>query len=205
MGPNQSAFIPGRILSDNIILSHELVKGYTRKHLSPRCMIKVDIQKAYDSLEWVFLEQMLKELGFAERMITWIMICVTTVNYSFLINGVLSNTMESKRGIRQGDPMAPYLFVLTMEYLNRCQSTLPEEPEFNYHPRCQKLGITHLSFADDLLLFTRGDLISVQLLKDKFMLFSEASGLKANLSKSQIYFGGVDRDTKGGYLASNGL
>lgn len=129
-------------------------------------------------------------------MIAWIMICVTTVRYSFLINGRLSSTMEAKRGLRQGDPMSPHLFVLSKEYLNRCLSTLQENPEFNYHLRCQKLGITHLSFADDLLLFTRGDVKSVQILKNKFLMFSEPSGLKANLNKSQIYFGGVPRDTK---------
>ncbi|XP_060190282.1 uncharacterized protein LOC132619370 [Lycium barbarum] len=196
VGPNQSAFIPGRVISDNILLSHELVKGYTRKHISPRCMIKVNIQKDYDSVEWCFIQQILTELGFPEQMVRWIMLCVQTVSYSFQINGILLDNMLDRRGLRQGDPMSPYLFVLLMEYLNRCLGTLKEEPDFNYHLRCQRLGITHLCFADDLLMFTRGDIGSVQLLRDKFDMFSEASGLKANMQKSQVYFAGVDNDTK---------
>lgn len=98
--------------------------------------------------------------------------------------------------MRQGDPMSPYIFVLLMEYLNKCLGTLKDEPEFNFHPRCQKLGITHLCFVDDLLLFARGDTKSVQMLRNRFALFSEASGLKANLNKSQVYFGGIDEDTR---------
>lgn len=66
---HQSAFVPGRLIFDNIMLSQELIKGYTRKQISPRCMVKVDIQKAYDSVEWVFLQQMLSELGFPHRYI----------------------------------------------------------------------------------------------------------------------------------------
>ncbi|XP_070057679.1 uncharacterized protein [Nicotiana tomentosiformis] len=68
-------------------MAHELVKTYTRKHISPRCMIKVDIQKAYDTVDWRFLEQMLTELSFPQKFIRWVMECVTTVNYSIVING----------------------------------------------------------------------------------------------------------------------
>lgn len=74
-------------------------------------MVKVDIQKAFDSLEWCFLEQVLKKLGFSRRMLTWIMMCVKNVKYCFQINGVLSNSRQAKRGLRQRDPMSPYLFI----------------------------------------------------------------------------------------------
>ncbi|XP_009785218.1 uncharacterized protein [Nicotiana sylvestris] len=63
----QAGFIPGRKISDNIILSHELVKAYTRKNFSPRCMIKIDLTKAYDFVEWIFLEEVMVELGFPSR------------------------------------------------------------------------------------------------------------------------------------------
>ncbi|XP_021715257.1 uncharacterized protein LOC110683220, partial [Chenopodium quinoa] len=68
---------------------------------------------------------------------------------------------------------------------------MTRDPNFNYHPKCEKLGITHIMFADDLLLFSRGDLISVQLLFEAFQKFSSASGLVANLDKSDVYFGGL--------------
>ncbi|XP_019244482.1 PREDICTED: uncharacterized protein LOC109224354 [Nicotiana attenuata] len=82
-----SGFILGKRVADNVIMAHELVKAYTRKHISPRCMIKVDIQKAYDTVDWRFLEQMLTELNFPKKFIRWVMECITTVNYSVVING----------------------------------------------------------------------------------------------------------------------
>ncbi|XP_060210735.1 uncharacterized protein LOC132637698 [Lycium barbarum] len=84
---SQSVFVPGRVITDNIILSHELVKGYGRKGVSPRCMMKLDMQKAYDSIEWDFLEQILDSLAFPRVFVKWIMQCVKIVSYSILING----------------------------------------------------------------------------------------------------------------------
>lgn len=65
----QSAFVPGRVISDNIILSHEIVKGYNRKNVSPRCMLKIDMRKAYNSLEWSYLEQVLIHMNFSDGFI----------------------------------------------------------------------------------------------------------------------------------------
>ncbi|XP_070035312.1 secreted RxLR effector protein 78-like [Nicotiana tomentosiformis] len=119
-----AAFVPGRVINDNIILSHELIKWYGRKGTSPRCMIKIDMQKAYDSLEWVFLEQVLIGLNFLETFVKWIMTCVQTVSYSIVVNGKETTPFAAKRGMRQGDPLSPYLFVIEMEYLTRLLKTL---------------------------------------------------------------------------------
>ncbi|XP_075111638.1 uncharacterized protein LOC142181893 [Nicotiana tabacum] len=94
-------------------------------------------------------------------------------------------------GLRQGDSISPFLFALAMKYLSRLLTNLKNEKQFHFHPKCKKLGITHLSFADDLLLFSRGDNQSVAMLKQCFDQFSTASGLKANLNKSSVYFGRV--------------
>ena len=77
---SQAGFIPGRKIADNIILAHELVKTYTRKNISPRNVLKIDLQKAYDSVEWPFLEQVMVGLGFSKRYIEWVMECVTSVS-----------------------------------------------------------------------------------------------------------------------------
>lgn len=77
---SQAAFIPGRNISDNIILAHELVRVYTRKNVSPRCMLKIDLQKAYDCVEWCYLEQVMKDLGFHDMLTKWVLTCVKTVS-----------------------------------------------------------------------------------------------------------------------------
>lgn len=87
--------------------------------------------------------------------------------------------------------MSPYLFAITMEYLSRLLDELKCDKQYKYHPKCARLKLTHLSFADDLLLFSRGDRESIQHLYEKFEIFTKASGPRANMSKSSIYFGGV--------------
>ncbi|XP_019233906.1 PREDICTED: uncharacterized protein LOC109214447 [Nicotiana attenuata] len=119
VGPAQSAFIEGRNILDNVIVAHELVKGYNRRGISPRCLVKVDIRKAYDTVEWDFLRMVLLEFGIPVQFVKLIMECVSTVSYSIIFNGGLTPKFQAKKGLRQGDPMSPFLFVLTMEYLNR--------------------------------------------------------------------------------------
>lgn len=94
----QAAFVPGRIISYNIILSHELVKGYGRKGITPRCTIKLDMQKDYDSLEWYFLEQILINLKFPICFVKRIMKCITIVSYFVMINGRPTRPFPAKRG-----------------------------------------------------------------------------------------------------------
>lgn len=143
-------------------------------------------------MKWPFLNQILVSLNFPEKFVNWIMTCVSSVSYSILINGKPSPPFLAKKGLRQGDPLSPFIFVLVMEYLNRQLRTLRHNPNFNYHPKCSKLQIIQLDFADDLLLFSRGDAISVQLLFDCFLNFSNCSGLEANSEKSSIFLGAVD-------------
>ncbi|XP_019248682.1 PREDICTED: uncharacterized protein LOC109227948 [Nicotiana attenuata] len=130
-------------------------------------------------------------LCFPKKFVGCIMECIKTVPYSININGNPAIPFDARRGVRWEDPMSPLLFVLAMEYLTRSLKNLKDQPNFNYHPRCEKLSIIQLSFAVDLLLFCRGDRMSVQLLYECFNSFSQASGLVANKNKSSIYFGGV--------------
>ncbi|XP_075111508.1 uncharacterized protein LOC142181830 [Nicotiana tabacum] len=193
----QTAFVPRRMIVDNIIMSHELVKGYGRKNISPRCMLKIDMQKAYDSVEWIYIEQMMKLLGFPKKFVRWIMKCISTVHYTIIINEQPAKPFEARRGLRQGDPLSPVLFVMAMEYLSRLLKNLKGNKEFKYHPNCAKVNLVHLGFADDLLLFCRGDIQSVKEMHQQFKTFSEASGLTANQNKRCIYFGGVDLVNQG--------
>lgn len=151
---------------------------------------------------------MMIELGFPHNYINWIMTCLNTVSYVINVNGDLTEAFEAKKGIRQGDHISPYLFVICMKYLNRCLLELKDNRlfhYFHYHPKCKRVGLIHLCFADDLLLFTRGDISSIRRLLSVLDKFAAASGLKANQLKSNIYFGGVGVHLKQEILELSGM
>ncbi|GFZ09693.1 hypothetical protein Acr_21g0002920 [Actinidia rufa] len=154
--PAQAAFIQNRSMVDNIFLLQELLRQYSRKRTSPRCTLNVDLRKAYDSIDWTFIKDML-----------------------------------SGRGDSVGDPISPFIFVLCLEYLSRSLRELHHQPDFNFHPRCGGLKITHLAYADDLVLFSRGDPTSVSLLMEKLNYFGECSGLCINQTKSCFHAAGI--------------
>lgn len=118
---SQAAFVPGRQISDNILVAHELISALkSKKDCSEQYMaIKTDISKAYDRVEWSFLESIMTKLGFHPISISWIMSCITTVSYSVLINGCPYGMIKPSRGIRQGDTLSPYLFLLCAEALSQ--------------------------------------------------------------------------------------
>nr|GEZ02384.1 hypothetical protein [Tanacetum cinerariifolium] len=105
-----------------------------------------------------FLRVVSKKFGFPEKMVKWIMVCVSTTKFSININGEIECYFTGGRGLRQGDPMSPYPFTLVMEAFNLImRRNINDNKEFKYHRGFQKLGITHLCFADDLLVFCHGD------------------------------------------------
>ncbi|GKC10895.1 putative reverse transcriptase domain, reverse transcriptase zinc-binding domain protein [Tanacetum coccineum] len=197
VSPNQSAFVPGRSIADNILLTQELMHNYHLDRGVPRCAFKVDIQKAYDTVDWDFLKNILAGFGFHDRMIGWIMECVTTTSFSISINGSLHGFFKGKRGLRQGDPLSPYLFTLVMEILTlMLQRGVSNANLFSYHRYCSKLKLINLCFADDLFLFSHGDTDSVKVIKEALNEFKEASGLVPSLPKSKGYFCNVLNFTK---------
>ncbi|KAJ9535293.1 hypothetical protein OSB04_un001605 [Centaurea solstitialis] len=190
---NQSAFIPNRQICDNVLLAQELMRGYHRQRGVRRCAFKVDIQKAYDTVNWNFLETALKWFGFHPCMICWIMKCVTSASFTIRVNGEHHGFFQGMRGIRQGDPLSPYLFTLVMEVLNlMVKRRVHNSDNFKFHPRCEKVGLTHLCFADDLLMFCYGDASSVRVLRDALFEFGGVSGLKPSLEKSTCFLGNVN-------------
>ncbi|KAL0287460.1 UNVERIFIED_CONTAM: Retrovirus-related Pol polyprotein from type-2 retrotransposable element R2DM [Sesamum angustifolium] len=184
---SQAAFVGGRNITDNIFLAQEMVRQYSRKRISPRCTINVDLRKAFDSVSWTFLSRVLHGYGFPPLFISWIMECVSTTSFSVALNGSLHGHFPGKKGLRQGDPMSPALFLLCMEYFSRLIKRSTTNSDFNFHPKCEKLKITHLLFADDLMLFSRGDLPSIRILMECLQEFRDVSGLAVNNAKSNIF------------------
>ncbi len=116
--------------------------------------MKVDLQKAYDRINWNFLRTVLRRFGFQEVFVNWIMQCVTSVLFSFLINGGKSKSFRPTRGIRQGDPLSPYLFILCQEVLSHLIDK--ELIEGNIKRVCMNVGgptFTHVMYIDDIILF----------------------------------------------------
>ncbi|XP_050909683.1 uncharacterized protein LOC127123515 [Lathyrus oleraceus] len=139
------------------------------------------------------MEHVLTEIGFPRTFVNWIILAVTSVTYQFNINDTYTKTMEGRHGLRQGDPVSPLLFVIMMEYLNKCFKRLKNNPNFNFHSKCEKLNITNLCFANDLLLFARGDVEFVRLMMTAYNVFSLSTRLKFNPAKCCIFFGGVNQ------------
>ncbi|GJS84492.1 hypothetical protein Tco_0751033 [Tanacetum coccineum] len=186
---NQSAFVPGRNIADNILLTQELMHNYHLDRGPSRCAFKVDIQKAYDTVDWGFLKDILLGFGFHMRLIGWIMECVTTTSFSISINGALHGYFKGKRGLRQGDPLSPYLFTLVMEILTlMIRRRVLNSDSFKFHPYCFKLDLVNLCFADDLFLFSHGDVNSSKVIMEALDEFRDASGLTPSIPKSTAYF-----------------
>ena len=143
----QSAFVQGRLLMENVLLVSELVKGYHKDVVSSRCVMKIDIAKAFGSVKWEFVLKSLRALGFPERFIHWIELCITSPSFSAQVNGDLAGYFQSSRGLRQGCSLSPYLFVFCMNVLSLKIDRGVVDKKFKLHPRCKNLSITHLCFA----------------------------------------------------------
>lgn len=197
---NQQAFIPGRVISDNIIVAHEIFHSLkVRKRQENSYMaVKTDITKAYDRLEWSFLEITMRKMGFDTKLIRWIMTCVMTVTYSVMINGAPEGLIVPQRGLRQGDPLSPYIFILCVDVLSHLMHKAMEERSLMGVKIAATIpAVNHLLFAIDSLFFSLVNPKAGRKLKQIFWLYEFVSGQAINLAKSSITFGSrVSEDVK---------
>lgn len=183
---NQSAFLYGRLITDNSFLVFESI-SYIKKHRKKDngyMGIKLDIAKAYDSIEWDFIEHTLKVMGFPNRLILTIMHSIRTVYFSILINGQPTDPFHPKRGLRKGDPLSPYLYIICAEVFSGMITKAQQDGLIQgVSIATNAPAISNLLYANDNIIFCRAKTV-MDILKH----YQEISGQKINPDKSEMIF-----------------
>ncbi|XP_057248279.1 uncharacterized protein LOC125493714 [Beta vulgaris subsp. vulgaris] len=188
---HQSAFVPGRLITDNAMVAFEIFHRMKRGGDGRNGVMafKLDMSKAYDRVEWSFLEKVMRRLGFCEGWVRRIMECLSSVSYSFKLNGRVEGNIIPSRGLRQGDPLSPYLFLLCAEAFSALLSKAAGDGLIHGARVCRSAPrISHLFFADDSILFTRATLQECSVVADILSTYERASGQKINFDKSEVSF-----------------
>ncbi|PRQ42072.1 putative RNA-directed DNA polymerase [Rosa chinensis] len=190
ISPQQSAFLPGRRINHCIGMVSECFNLLDRKAYGGNVGIKVDIAKAFDTLNWDFLLRVLSNFGFSPTFTSWVSSILHSARLSLLINGSPQGFFTCSRGVRQGDPLSPLLFCLAEEALSRGLHLLLQTRQLkpiSFPRNCT--APSHVLYADDLMVFCRGDKNSLKRLRGFFDRYSAASGQFINAEKSTFYLG----------------
>ncbi|XP_058760864.1 uncharacterized protein LOC131634228 [Vicia villosa] len=150
---NQTAFVPGRTMMDGVLLVNELLY-WMRKKKRGCILLKVDFEKAYDSVSWQYLREMMMRMGFGDRWMKWMDACIFTSHMSVLVNGSATKEFKVTKGLRQGDPLSPFLFVLAMEGLTALVRKSIEVGDFKPFKPKEKggLGVRDVAEVNKALL-----------------------------------------------------
>ena len=178
VGVNQSSFIEGRQILDGELIAGELFDSCKRNN-TKAVFLKLDFHKAFDCVSWEFLDWTLKQMGFPTLWCKWISGCISSAAASILINGSPSDPFKLKRGLRQGDPLSPFLFVLAVEVLNLMIKKASELQlwsglEVGNHGT----KLTHLQYVDDTIIFSPQNLKFLQNIKKPSFFFNSHLALK---------------------------
>lgn len=185
----QSAFIKGRQILDGPLLINEVMDWYKAKK-KKMMLFKIDFAKAYDSLSWDYLMHMMTVMGFGKKWMAWIKTCLVSARSSVLVNGSPTEEFDINRGLRQGDPMAPFLFIIAMEGLHIAIDNLVNNGTFA-GIRIGQVSLSHLFYADDVLITGAWDEKNLKVISNAFRFFYCISGLKINFHKSSLIGVGV--------------
>uniref|UniRef100_A0A2N9F7C8 Reverse transcriptase domain-containing protein n=1 Tax=Fagus sylvatica TaxID=28930 RepID=A0A2N9F7C8_FAGSY len=157
---SQNAFVGGRKILDSVLIANECLDSRLKSRI-PGVICKLDIEKAYDHVNWSCLLHLLERMGFGRRWRLWIESCISSVQFSVLVNGSPEGFFSCSRGLRQGDPLSPLLFLLVMEVLSRMLRKVEEEGLIRGFRAgsnaAEGLCISHLLYADDTILFCDAD------------------------------------------------
>ncbi|KAI3720995.1 hypothetical protein L2E82_31996 [Cichorium intybus] len=192
IGEVQSAYVAGRNILDGPLMINE-IHSWLKKSKRKALMFKVDFDKAFDSINWGYLESVLSQMGFGAKWRSWINGCLRSSRASVLVNGSPTQEFDISRGVRQGDPLSPFLFIIAMEGLNVAISSACEKGIYkglsipNGGPT-----ISHLFYADDAIFVGEWSQQNIKNLARILRCFHATSGLKVNFAKSKVYGVGVN-------------
>uniref|UniRef100_A0A803P0S6 Reverse transcriptase domain-containing protein n=1 Tax=Cannabis sativa TaxID=3483 RepID=A0A803P0S6_CANSA len=196
ISPFQSAFVPGRWIAENSIIAHEILDSFKKKKgRSGFVGLKVDMSKAYDRLEWKFIDKVMEAFGFGDDFRKLVVKSISSVSFSVLLNGGPLRQFSPSRGLRQGDPLSPFLFIICSEVLSRL--LIQAEGRglihgFKVSPRCPP--ISHLMYADDTFLFCKAKASEIDTIIQCLLTYGKWSGQLINSAKSSVVFSANTRD-----------
>ncbi|XP_071714226.1 uncharacterized protein [Rutidosis leptorrhynchoides] len=192
VGFEQSAFIKGRNILDGALIANEtfnFLKHYRLKSL----IFKVDFEKAFDCLNWDYLMEIMEIMGFGSKWRGWILSCLKSASVSILVNGSPTSEFKLERGVRQGDPLSPFLFIIAAEGLNVLTKRAVLTKRFlGVEIGSEKILISHLQYADDTIFFGEWSILNLRNLFKLLKCFELSSGLKVNYLKSTLYGVGIE-------------
>ncbi|KAL9691204.1 hypothetical protein QQ045_011623 [Rhodiola kirilowii] len=199
ISPNQSTFLTDRNILDGIMIINDIIHA-VKKERRAALVIKLEFKKAYDSVSWEYLRSIHESLGFGAKWMDWMFECVSTARLSIVINGSPSQEFPMERGLRQGDPLSPFLFLLAAEGLSMILNKAVNSGLISGVEWVRNgASLTHLQFADDTVLFCRPEMEEVRMIKKLLTSFAVCSGLEINFSKSRCLVIGLEEEEIQGF------
>ena len=186
---SQNSFVGGKKILDSVLIANECVDSRVKSKI-PGVICKLDIEKAYDYVNWEALLDLLKRMGFGVRWCRWIRTCISTVQFSVLVNGAPVNFFGSSRGLRQGDPLSPLLFLVMMEVFSKMMKRVEDAGLLRGFRADGRRGegvcVSHLLFTDDTILFCDADEEQILHVRMLLLCFQAVTSLKVNALKSEM-------------------
>lgn len=191
ISPSQSAFVPHRLITDNVLVAFEINHFIRTKSCSKNeyVTVKLDVSKAYDRVEWSFLRPLLLRIGLPQSFVDLIMLSVSSVTYSYMLNGLQFGNLAPERGLRQGDPLSPYLFICVVEAFLALIARAEEDGQIRGVTIAPSApSISALCFADDTFIFCRSSSTDATALKNILNRYAAMSGQVINFEKTEMTF-----------------